>query len=69
LNYDWLSTILNRCLPLLKQMNYHLYIFNLFNIDQTDMNKILPKIHEHFSIIYQNQSDFHLQIKQYHSLL
>lgn len=69
LNYDWLSTILNRCLPLLKQMNYYLYIFNLFNIDQTDMNKILPKIHEHFSIIYQNQSDFHLQIKQYHSLL
>jgi hypothetical protein len=66
LNYDWLSTILIRCLPLLKQMIYHLYILNLFNLDQTDLNKNLPKIHENFSKIYQNQFDFHLQIKQYH---
>jgi hypothetical protein len=67
LNYDWLSTIFARYLPLLKQMIYHLYIFNLFNIDQTDFNKNLQKIHENFSNTYQNHSNFHLQIKQYNT--
>ncbi|CAF3444797.1 unnamed protein product, partial [Rotaria sp. Silwood2] len=51
LNYDWLSTMIFRCLPLLKQFTYHIYIFNLLNIDQTDIDQNLPEIKKNFSTI------------------
>lgn len=62
-NYDWLSRILNDYLPLLKEFTYHLYIINLFHIDQTDIEKNLFQIKENFSRIYNNQLKFNLQIK------
>jgi len=63
LNYDWLSTVLTRCLPLLKRFTYYLYIFNLLSLDRTDFDEYLPKIKENFSKIYKNQSDFSLKIE------
>ncbi|CAF0798208.1 unnamed protein product [Rotaria sordida] len=66
-NYDWLSTIIIHCLPLLKQFTYYIYIFNLFNIDQTDIDQNLLEIKKKFSKIYKNQSEYFLKIKQYNT--
>ncbi|CAF3411929.1 unnamed protein product [Rotaria socialis] len=67
LNYDWLSTVIIRCLPLLKEFIYHVYIFNLFNLDQLDIDRSLPEIKENFSKMYQNQSEYFLKIKPYNT--
>ncbi|CAF3540596.1 unnamed protein product [Rotaria sp. Silwood1] len=67
LNYDWLSTIISHYLPLLKQFTYYIYIFNLLDIDQIDIDQNIPQIKEKFSKIYKNQSEYYLKIKQYNT--
>lgn len=62
-NYDWLSNIFKSFLPNLKEFIYHLYIMNLFHIDQTDIEKNLLKIKQSFSNAHHNQSKFSLQIE------
>lgn len=64
LNYDWLSKVIHQYLPILKQFTYNIYIFNLFNLDQTDINNNILIMKEKFSKIYLHKPDYVLKIKQ-----
>ena len=65
LEYDWLACVLADSLSTLKQFTYHLYICNLFNIDQTDFNRRLPEIQTSFVRAYSHAHGYRLKIQEY----
>ena len=65
LEYDWLASVLADSLSTLKQFTYHLYICNLFNIDQTDFNRRVPEIQTSFYRAYSNARGYRLKIEEY----
>ncbi|CAF5074260.1 unnamed protein product, partial [Rotaria sp. Silwood1] len=58
ITYDWLSSIIQIYLPVLKQFNYYFHVFQLNNTKiqiGPHLNNILKKIIENFYYVHNNR--------------
>jgi hypothetical protein len=54
-DYDWLGSTIDHCLPKLQSFTFYVYFYNLTGFNESQITTIMNRINENFKIVHKNR--------------